>query len=106
MTDPATTIREALAQHTEGYFDQQRDALAALTELEQQLGKFQALYEASVIDQTRLEAAERERDQLAATLRALASWQPSTPRGLDELHPQHIEAIVDARDALDRHTQP
>jgi hypothetical protein len=86
MTDPATTIREALAQHTEGYFDQQRDALAALTELEQQLGQF--------------------RDQLAATLRALASWQPSTPRGLDELHPQHIEAIVDARDALDRHTQP
>ena len=106
MSDPAATIREALEplrplfaelddmglSVTDERLDELHDAIvaaarAALTELEQQLADGFVNTEWLGLTQ-KLEAAERERDQLAAVVR-------------DHWSPEQAEAII-ARAALDR----
>jgi hypothetical protein len=100
VTDPATTIREALAPVADAsmYFDGEglqvwasnleratAEILDALTELEQQLAEpkvFRLEREARL-------AAERERDQLAATLRDIAA---ATDAELDRTRDREFRA--------------
>jgi len=59
------------------------------------------------LDATLTEAVNALADagKLREALRELAGWQPHTETGLDALHPQHREAVEQARAALSDNDQ-